>query len=236
MTIVEDTRVITGGVDTHAGMHVAAALDPLGGLLGCGSSRRPRPGTPSCSPRLYGHQWPASELFSGRTTPQCSNRYAGADSCWDLTTSRQAKRLPRRLSRLPAAALGVVCLGVCRLPGAAISVPSGHVAAMRGVTGEPARQRKDPACAVTCDGALTAAWTRWPPAVRTWSSTSGGCKRPAGSSPPPSPGGSRWPPGSTAPASSTPCWSTPRPSMSAGRMSRPNHPHLDSPICSSRRC
>ena len=34
MTMVEDTRVITGGVDTHSGMHVAAALDPLGGLLG----------------------------------------------------------------------------------------------------------------------------------------------------------------------------------------------------------
>jgi transposase len=47
MTIVEDTRVlaggtdapagvpgITGGVDTHADMHVAAALDPIGGLLG----------------------------------------------------------------------------------------------------------------------------------------------------------------------------------------------------------
>jgi transposase len=34
MTIVEDARVITGGVDTHAGMHVAAALDRLGGLLG----------------------------------------------------------------------------------------------------------------------------------------------------------------------------------------------------------
>ena len=34
MTIVEDTCVITGGVDTHAGMQVAAALDPLGGLLG----------------------------------------------------------------------------------------------------------------------------------------------------------------------------------------------------------
>jgi transposase len=34
MTILEDTRVITGGVDTHAGMHVAAALDCLGGLLG----------------------------------------------------------------------------------------------------------------------------------------------------------------------------------------------------------
>ena len=33
MPIVE-TRAITGGVDTHAGTHVAAALDPVGGLLG----------------------------------------------------------------------------------------------------------------------------------------------------------------------------------------------------------
>ena len=33
-TIVEDTRAITGGVDTHADLHVAAALDPVGGLLG----------------------------------------------------------------------------------------------------------------------------------------------------------------------------------------------------------
>jgi transposase len=33
MTIVE-ARVITGGVDTHADMHVAAALDPIGGLPG----------------------------------------------------------------------------------------------------------------------------------------------------------------------------------------------------------
>jgi hypothetical protein len=32
--IVEDRRAITGGVDTHAGVHVAAALDPIGGLLG----------------------------------------------------------------------------------------------------------------------------------------------------------------------------------------------------------
>ena len=33
MTIVE-TRAVTGGVDTHADVHVAAALDPIGGLLG----------------------------------------------------------------------------------------------------------------------------------------------------------------------------------------------------------
>jgi Transposase len=34
LTIVEDRRAITGGVDTHADTHVAAALDPIGGLLG----------------------------------------------------------------------------------------------------------------------------------------------------------------------------------------------------------
>jgi hypothetical protein len=36
VTIVEDARAITGGVDTHADVHVAAALDPVGGLLGVG--------------------------------------------------------------------------------------------------------------------------------------------------------------------------------------------------------
>ena len=34
MTIVEAARGITGGVDTHLDVHVVAALDPLGGLLG----------------------------------------------------------------------------------------------------------------------------------------------------------------------------------------------------------
>src|SRR5437764_13506879 len=34
LTIVEKARPITGGVDTHADTHVAAALDPVGGLLG----------------------------------------------------------------------------------------------------------------------------------------------------------------------------------------------------------
>jgi transposase len=36
LTIVEDTRAVTGGVDTHADTHVAAALDPIGGLPGVG--------------------------------------------------------------------------------------------------------------------------------------------------------------------------------------------------------
>ena len=34
MTIVENTRPITGGVDTHADVHVAAAVDGNGGVLG----------------------------------------------------------------------------------------------------------------------------------------------------------------------------------------------------------
>src|SRR5438105_3302391 len=34
MTIVEATRAVTGGVDTHLDMHVAAALDDIGGVLG----------------------------------------------------------------------------------------------------------------------------------------------------------------------------------------------------------
>ncbi len=33
MTIVEEKPAITGGVDTHSEVHVAAALDPLSGLL-----------------------------------------------------------------------------------------------------------------------------------------------------------------------------------------------------------
>ena len=49
LTIVE-TRAITGGVDTHADVHVAAALDPIGGLLGV----QEFPATPAGYARLLG--------------------------------------------------------------------------------------------------------------------------------------------------------------------------------------
>jgi transposase len=49
MTIVK-TRAITGGVDTHADVHVAAALDPIGGLLGV----QEFPATPEGYGRLLG--------------------------------------------------------------------------------------------------------------------------------------------------------------------------------------
>ncbi len=32
--MVDEARLVTGGVDTHADTHMAAALDRVGGLLG----------------------------------------------------------------------------------------------------------------------------------------------------------------------------------------------------------
>ena len=45
-----ETRAITGGVDTHAEVHVAAALDPVGGLLGV----QEFPATPAGYAQLLG--------------------------------------------------------------------------------------------------------------------------------------------------------------------------------------
>jgi hypothetical protein len=53
VTIVETrapARAITGGVDTHADVHVAAALDPVGGLLGV----QEFPATPAGYAQLLG--------------------------------------------------------------------------------------------------------------------------------------------------------------------------------------
>jgi transposase len=50
MTIVEAARLITGGVDTHLDLHVAAALDATGGVLGV----RSFPTTPAGLVELHG--------------------------------------------------------------------------------------------------------------------------------------------------------------------------------------
>jgi transposase len=83
MTIVEAGRPITGGVDTHLDVHVAAALDPIGGVLGVESF----PTTPkgyrslvswlgsfgtirrwaSKAPAPMGRGWPASCAKPGST-------------------------------------------------------------------------------------------------------------------------------------------------------------------------
>jgi hypothetical protein len=55
MTIVEADRPVTGGVDTHLDVHVAAALDSTGGLLGVESFPASPAGCVCCVSRhLYG--------------------------------------------------------------------------------------------------------------------------------------------------------------------------------------
>src|SRR5262249_22212270 len=51
MTIVESTRPVMGGVDTHLDVHVAAAVDANGGVLGVESF----PTTPAGFAQL--HEW-----------------------------------------------------------------------------------------------------------------------------------------------------------------------------------
>jgi hypothetical protein len=74
MTFVEDRRAITGGVDTHADTHVAAALDPIGDCSECRSSRPRQPGTAACSAGWAG-SGPSS---CSRSMPHCIGGQADA--------------------------------------------------------------------------------------------------------------------------------------------------------------
>jgi hypothetical protein len=48
VTIVDAARPVTGSVGTHLDPNVAAALDPVGGLLAVAESPPPQPGTATC--------------------------------------------------------------------------------------------------------------------------------------------------------------------------------------------
>src|SRR5215831_3977098 len=66
LTIVDEARPVTGGVDTHADNHVAAALDSIGGLLGV----REFAATPAGYARLLGWlQGLARCAWSGSRAP-----------------------------------------------------------------------------------------------------------------------------------------------------------------------
>ena len=96
MTIVE-ARAVTGGVDTHADMHVAAALDPIGGLLGVEESRSARPDTPACSAGWEGSgpsPWPASKglVATARAWPGTSPRPASGSSRVDRSDRQDRRR------------------------------------------------------------------------------------------------------------------------------------------------
>src|SRR4051812_29384162 len=69
MTIVETTRPVTGGVDTHADVHVAAAVDANGGVLGVESF----PTTPAGYVRLHG--WLAGFGTVGRVGGEGTGAY-----------------------------------------------------------------------------------------------------------------------------------------------------------------
>lgn len=91
-------------------------------------------------------------------------------------------------------------------------------------------------CGASCRGARSAASIRSRPAQCTWSCTSAGCKKCAGSSHRRCRGGSRLLRGSIASASSTACLIILRPSMSTGLLCRRSPRRWGSPTCSSRRC
>ena len=60
MTIVETTRPVTGGVDTHLDVHVAAAVDAGGGVLGVESFATTPAGFVQLHDwlRTFGTRWP----------------------------------------------------------------------------------------------------------------------------------------------------------------------------------
>jgi hypothetical protein len=74
MTIVDAPRAVTGGVGTHLDLNVAAALDPVGGLLAVAEF----PATSGGHRRLLGwlppvrHQRPGESAFSEWTATGCA--------------------------------------------------------------------------------------------------------------------------------------------------------------------
>src|SRR5271154_4475827 len=102
VTIVEEARpvtcrtAVTGGVDTHADTHVAAALDPVGGLLGV----REFPATAAGYAGLVGWwagwagsgpcAWPASRgpAVTAPAWPAMSPRPGSGSSRWTARTGR----------------------------------------------------------------------------------------------------------------------------------------------------
>src|SRR5215469_12793004 len=96
VTIVEtcpQACAITGGVDTHADVHVAAALDSIGGLLGVGEF----PATAAGYARLLGGwagsarcAWSASKgpAVMARAWPATSPRPASGLWRWTVRTGR----------------------------------------------------------------------------------------------------------------------------------------------------
>src|SRR5438477_12072950 len=97
MTIVDTTRPVTGGVDTHADVHVAAAVDANGGVLGVESF----PTTPAGYVQLHG--WLAGFGTGGRVGVEVTGAYGAGLArllrSEGLGVIEGERRQPQRLRR-----------------------------------------------------------------------------------------------------------------------------------------
>jgi transposase len=145
MTIAGDARAVTSGAGTHADTHVAAALDPVGGLLGAGSSPRPGPATPACSAGWAGSgpsPWSASRgpAATVRAWPATSLRPASGSSKWTAVTGRTAA------GRASPGPLDAVSAARAAQSGRARGAPKGRngaVEAIRALTGDGRSARSE---------------------------------------------------------------------------------------------
>ena len=97
MAIVEVTRPIVGGVDTHLDVHVAAAIDPIGGLLGVESF----PTTPAGYHALA--SWLGAFGPIDRVGVEGTGTYGAGAATASRTISTPSRRLERRCRGAPRA-------------------------------------------------------------------------------------------------------------------------------------
>src|SRR5258707_206037 len=139
VTIVE-TRPVTGGGDTHADVHVAAALDPIGGP--------PRRKEIAAPPGGYAVAALVAETASLRPRPGSTVGYATRIALREL--GRRAEFLDGQLERLDEL---IVPLVTARAPGllALYGVGPDTAALLLIAAGDhPERLRSDAACAHLC--------------------------------------------------------------------------------------
>ncbi len=109
MTIVEAARSVTGGVDTHLDVHVAAALDPLGALLG---TERFDARTLEWRVKAHAEALPLVPVY-GKYVLLESNQRANESHCWENEANRYLPSLDAQSHQCGHggdADVGVTCL------------------------------------------------------------------------------------------------------------------------------
>jgi hypothetical protein len=141
MAIVE-TRAITGGVDTHADLHVAAALDSIGGLLGVrefpvsGSTRSMWRRAAACIARM-GLSSAGLEILNKKRCPAA----VSTRKFWSRSPARGLRdndSTPKPSRRICLAACSPKAGGVLSKGSGRFTIgPEGYLAAGRPATARP---------------------------------------------------------------------------------------------------